>query len=486
MLEGRNGLHFKLILSYLLTLTVVLGLVNIFPVTSFQQKVFRDKEKLITNRASAFCAELESAEELDTESAQEIIQLLNQERMLYVLVLDAQGNTLYASPEVSALITADVLSDHLTTVLTGNDVFQCRFHRSVFDTYLFQPIVRQDEVKGVLCVYERDDEQGGQLAQLIWNLRLVSSVIVAAVLVVSVLSGRSMSRRIEQLFQAVQKMNQGEFDSEPMGEGSDDELGTLTREMNRLMMNLDTSDRSQKDFFANLSHEMKTPLASIRLLTDSILNAENIDRETELEFLRDINAEVERLKRMTDSLAVLTRLESGPQGQSEVIDLRDTIQEVFRALMPQAHQATVKLESASNEAAWVRVSKDDSFQIVKNLVENGIKYNVPGGFVRATLNSDAEQVFLMIEDNGIGISENMQPKIFDRFFQAQHKDDGSNGLGLSIVWNAVKRWGGTLSVHAREEGGTCFQVALPKAELSPSAAPAPSRNECGVLVGENA
>ena len=226
---------------------------------------------------------------------------------------------------------------------------------------------------------------------------------------------------------------------------------------------------NQKRFITNASHELKTPLAGIRLLTDSILQTDHMDEETTKEFVTDIGREAERLSRITENLLRLTRLDSGVVQQPYPVAVRPVLERVERMLTMVAQEKGVTVSGAADEDAVALATDDDVHQILYNLMENAIKYSAAeDGFVRAEAHVDGDKVVLTVSDNGIGIPDEDLPHIFDRFYRVdkmRSREVGGTGLGLSIVKDTIENRGGTISAgHGANGVGTVFTVYLPLAE----------------------
>ena len=223
----------------------------------------------------------------------------------------------------------------------------------------------------------------------------------------------------------------------------------------------------RRDFVTNVSHELKTPLAGIRLLSDSILQTENMDAQTVREFVGDIEQESERLARITENLLRLTRLDSGMLPEAQRVDLSPVMARVVRMLRLVAEEKQVDLSYEIRREGQTLASEDEIHEIIYNLTENAIKYNRPGGFVKLLLAGDEKDCLLTVSDNGIGIPEGDMPRIFDRFYRVdkmRSRAAGGTGLGLSIAADTARRRGGSIEVRAREGGGTVFTVRLPRCE----------------------
>ena len=227
---------------------------------------------------------------------------------------------------------------------------------------------------------------------------------------------------------------------------------------------MQTTEEARRRFVSDASHELKTPLAGIRLLSDSILQTEDIDAATVREFVGAIVQETDRLTRITENLLRLTRLDSGIVEPAQSVAVAPVIERVVRMLRLVADEKRVELTYLVEREQSVRAGVDDLHQIIYNLTENAIKYNRPGGFVRVTLGGTEDECVLRVEDNGIGIPEEDMPRVFDRFYRVdkmRSRAAGGTGLGLSIVADTVRRRGGSIAVSARAGGGTCFTVRLP-------------------------
>ena len=183
------------------------------------------------------------------------------------------------------------------------------------------------------------------------------------------------------------------------------------------------------------------------------------------EFVYDIGREAERLRRVTQRLLELSRLHNGDVSKPERVDLRKVSLEALKMLRPLAEERQVKLESSLDEGCLVLADPDDLHQVIFNLAENAIKYNVPEGHVRVLLYRQEGEARLLVDDTGIGIPEEKLPHIFDRFYRVDESrtsgDEGSSGLGLSIVKETVEKHGGRVEAQRREGGGMRFSVSFP-------------------------
>ena len=232
------------------------------------------------------------------------------------------------------------------------------------------------------------------------------------------------------------------------------------------MERLQTSEQKRHRFISDASHELKTPLASIKLLTDSILQ-NDMDMETVREFVGDIGNEADRLNRMTAKMLSLTKVDGQVQADSEIIYMAPTIRRVVRMLKPMAQQANIAIDVDLEQDVPVLILEDDLYQIVFNLVENGIKYNTPGGKLTVSISRQEDNAILSVADTGMGIPEDAISHIFERFYRvdkARSRATGGSGLGLAIVRAIAMRNRGDIHVDSTVGEGTTFTVSFPAFE----------------------
>ena len=217
--------------------------------------------------------------------------------------------------------------------------------------------------------------------------------------------------------------------------------------------------KEQRQFVSDASHELKTPLATIKLLSDSILQ-NDMDMETVREFVGDIGNEADRLNRTTSKLLSLTRVDDRQIQDAEIIKMAPTVIRVVRMLSGIAKENGITIETDLAQDSPVLILEDDLYQIAFNLVENGIKYNIPGGKLTVTLLRDGDNALLQVSDTGMGIPTEALDHIFERFFRvdkSRSRASGGSGLGLAIVRTIVQRNRGEIMVESELGKGSVFK-----------------------------
>lgn len=463
------SLQVKYAVSYFVVFAVVLVLMNTYPVVASQNVLFSSKRDALKSRASVMASALMELETLSTDQVVRVMNMLDNSGLDQVLVTDPAGLILYDSVYQNQDSYENgsyryALYQEIVTALRGKDVFYSKYSNGAFSSCAVSPIVYRGMVIGAIYIQEVDEAQGELLLNLQQNLRNISIVIAAVALTIATVFSKVLTSRIAALLAAIRIVGEGEYGHRLQTHGKD-EMEQLAREFNQLTDRLQTTEEVRRRFVADASHELKTPLASIRLLTDSILQNDQMDGETVRDFVSDIGSEAERLTRITEHLLALTRLDSLPAPKREAVDVAQVLQRAVNMLLPVAESADVKVEAHLREGCIISCTSDELYQIGFNLIENAIKYNTRGGNVFVSAVPEEDQILIEVSDTGMGIPEGDLPKVFNRFYRvdkARSRAAGGTGLGLSIVRDTVRRHGGWVTARPRNPVGSVFTVGLPR------------------------
>ena len=404
--------------------------------------------------------EISTLEVLNTATVSGIINQMESLKSSRMIVTDRVGNTLFDSSNLS--VNTYALFPEIMTALRGNDVFSSAYHDGIMISRAASPISYYGAIVGCVYMTEHDATQGALIKSLQQNVLHITLWLEIAVIVYSFIFANRFSRRLRQIMTSMRIIQEGNY-SHKVNIGGNDELTVLGNEFNDLTDRLQTSEQKRSRFVSDASHELKTPLASIKLLSDSILQYD-MDLETVREFVGDIGDEAERLNRMTAKLLSLTKAEGHPNEESEIIYMAPTVRRVARMLGQNAIQAGITFHLELDEDSPVLILEDDLYQIVFNLMENGIKYNQSGGSLTVRLNRHGENAILEVSDTGMGIPEDAVSHVFERFYRvdkARSRATGGSGLGLAIVRTIVQRNRGDIQVRSTFGKGTTFTVTFP-------------------------
>ena len=481
--QGKNhvpffsSLQIKYAMSYLAIFAVVLVLLNTYPVIASQDLLFSSKRESLKSQTAVMASALMELETLSSDQVTRVMNMLDSMGLDRIIVTDPAGMVLYDStqpeepeepegqdpPEATPPEYRYALYQEVVEALRGYDAFYSRFFQDRFVSTAASPILYRGVVIGSIYILEIDEAQGALLLSLQQNLRTISLVIAVVTLVMSALFSKMLTARIVALLRAIRIVGEGEYGHrlQPVGR---DEMAQLAEEFNQLTDRLQNTEEIRRRFVSDASHELKTPLASIRLLADSILQNDQMDPEVVRDFVTDIGAEADRLTRITEHLLTLTRLDSLPAAKTQVVDVSRVTEHAISMLGPVADSAGVAVERNLKPDCLILCVEDELYQICYNLIENAIKYNFAGGKVFVSVYRDRDQVLLEVGDTGIGIPEEDLPKVFNRFYRvdkARSRAAGGTGLGLSIVRDTVRRHGGWVTARPRSPEGSLFTVGFP-------------------------
>lgn len=457
-----HSLQFKYALTYMAVIGLVLILLNTYPILASQDLVFQSKQASLQNRAAVLSSSLGVSDTLTPEGVSQAMEVLGDSSLTRVLVTDSAGLILYDSEGQESLYHYALFSE-LDGALSGLDVFRSQYRGETLSSCAAAPITYRNLTLGAVYLWEVDTEQGALLLNLRTTLMNISLVVCVLVVLCSVFFSKALSRRIGDLFHAIAIVREGEYNHRVELVGKD-ELSLLADEFNDLTHRLQITEEVRRRFVSDASHELKTPLASIRLLTDSILQSPEIDSETTREFVSDIGGEADRLTRISEKLLTLTRLDAHMEQARSPVAMSPVVEKVARMLAPLTQAGEVELRLELDPDCVVFATRDDLSQIAFNLMENAVKYNHPGGEVQVTTTHTKDKAVFMVKDTGIGIPQEDQGKIFDRFYRvdkARSRAAGGTGLGLSIVMDTVRQNRGEITVTSEVEKGTAFTVSFP-------------------------
>ncbi len=459
-------MQFKFALSYITIIAILLIILNFYPVILSRDLVFKEKQASMQNQVLIMSTSLSALDDLNVESTAQVMALLDVMNFSRVIVINREYKTLYDTSNGGANIGKSANNKELTGALAGKDCFRSVFSDNAFRSYASAPIIINNNIVGAVYVYEYDGEQAALIMGIRNNLLSISAVISVFSLLVAMMFSRIMSRRITSVLDAMKNVREGAYGYTLDVKGHD-ELSELGDEFNTLSERLQDTDKMRRQFVSDASHELKTPLASIRLLSDSIIQSPDMDRDTMLEFVDDIGREAERLNRITEKLLKLSRLDADKDINinGTAVEVGTVIEKALGMLQPLAYNISVNLEYSKTGEHYVYATEDDIYQVIFNLAENAIKYNVQDGTVFISVCSVDKKVIIKIEDTGIGIPVGDLEHIFERFYRvdkARSRAGGGSGLGLSIVRDTVAIHNGSVSAAARDGGGSVFTVVFPE------------------------
>ncbi|WP_145459226.1 HAMP domain-containing sensor histidine kinase [Staphylococcus pettenkoferi] len=357
----------------------------------------------------------------------------------------------------------NVSQKDINHVLSGRDyhgIRDLRYHP--FITGFFENVtsntvgVQFTTDKEKLTVFMRPD-----IGKTFSEFRVFLAVLLTILLLISIIlvisSTYSIIKPVQQLKQATQQLMRGRFD-QPIKQTRKDELGTLQHRFDSMRLSLKQLDDMRSHFVQNVSHEIKTPLTHIHQQLGQLQHAETKEeRDYHIEEIHQITSQ---LSNLTKELLLLAELDNGNHLTfNDNIKFNALITEIVRHHQFSADQKDLVILT-DLEDVQSKGNEQLLYQAIQNLMSNAIKYSERGGMIEVTLRRDVDQVVLSIADDGQGISEEAQARLFERFYKMS-SDDTSNGLGLAIAKTIVELHGGVIEVDSAKGEGTMFVVKLP-------------------------
>lgn len=242
------------------------------------------------------------------------------------------------------------------------------------------------------------------------------------------------------------------------------ELSQLIDSFNTLIDKMQVVEASRQEFVSNVSHELKTPITSMKVLADSLLMQEEVPAEMYREFMSDMVEEIDRENKIINDLLTLVKMDKKAELNVETVNINALLELLLKRIKPIAAKRNIEVVYESFREVVGEVDEVKLSLALSNLIENAVKYNNDGGNVHVSLNADHKFFYVKVQDNGVGIPEECQSQVFERFYRvdkARSRETGGTGLGLAITRNAVLMHKGAIKLYSEPGEGTTFTVRIP-------------------------
>ncbi|TCL60527.1 signal transduction histidine kinase [Kineothrix alysoides] len=326
-----------------------------------------------------------------------------------------------------------------------------------------------DIVSGVMLTGVSTDSIMTTMDILNRKASIMGILMMFIIFVIAMVLANVLIKPFDRVTKAISEVKEG-FTDEPVSVSDYLETEHIVDAFNQLINRMKVLDTSRQEFVSNVSHELKTPITSMKVLADSLLTQEEVPAELYREFLVDIAAEIDREDKIINDLLALVKMDKKASSLNiSVVDINALTEIILKRLRPIARKRDIEVVFESKRPVVAEVDEVKLTLIITNLVENAIKYNNEQGWVKVILDADYQFFTLDIMDSGIGIPEDSLEHIYERFYRADKshsREIGGTGLGLSIARNAVLMHRGSIKVFSVEGEGTTFTVKLPLGYIS--------------------
>lgn len=323
---------------------------------------------------------------------------------------------------------------------------------------------KSKQIDGVMLVSTSTGEIRDSIEILEHRGNLLMLAISILVLVLGYLLSKSLVKPFARVSKAIEELTDG-YLNEEISVLDYSETQMLSSVFNKMLKRMKVLDDSRQEFVANVSHELKTPMTSIKVLADSLVGQENVPVELYQEFMQDIAVEIDRENKIITDLLALVKMDKRASDLNiEKVNINELMESILKRLKPIADKKKLELVLETYRPIVAEVDEVKLSLALSNLVENGIKYNVEDGWVHVTLNADHKYFYVTVADSGVGIPKDSIDKIFERFYRvdkSHSREIGGTGLGLAITRNAIAMHRGAVKVKSEEQKGTTFSVRIP-------------------------
>lgn len=315
-------------------------------------------------------------------------------------------------------------------------------------------LVATASTENLIGMAERVSEKAAFFQLMAWWVLVLVAIVLVMILM----------RPFGKLQNVLNRVAEGNLD-QVIEEDTYKETRQISLAVQNTMTKLKTVDQSREEFVSNVSHELKTPITSIRVLADSLMGMEEVPVELYREFMTDISDEIDRESKIIDDLLSLVKMDKAVAELNVAqLDINVLVQQIMKRLRPIARKRNIELIYESIREVTADVDEVKLSLAINNLIENAIKYNVEDGWVRVTLDADHKFFYIKVADSGIGIPEEFQEHVFERFYRvdkARSRETGGTGLGLAITRKVILMHHGAVRLASKEGEGSTFTVRIP-------------------------
>ncbi len=464
--KHRKGIRWLLFITYVLTGIVPLLLLSNIVFKTTEKYYIEERKRELLNQANILSGHIVISDYLyDLEKTAEFNRDIDQTSSqggFRIIVTDYMGMVVNDSNNTE--INKTYLIPEVIEALDSKDVARVQENGSI---YAAASIVSDDGVKlGAVLIADMPTEINMRMEEIRKQTYIMTAVIIVVVLAVVFIFAQMITDPLERMTKIIRKMADGHLDQRiPLSTLSNNEIMEVGEAVNHMAEKLQQVDISRQQFVSNVSHELKTPLSSIKVLSESILLNAEAPREMYVEFLQDITNEVDRMTEIINDLLTLVRLD-----QKDIpinfknANINEVVGKIIKRLNPLAQYKNIGLHYDEVEDVFADIDETKFTLAVSNLLENAIKYTDEGGFVKITLDCDHQNAFITVSDTGVGIADDEIGKIFDRFYRVdktRDRETGGTGLGLAITHSTILMHDGSIRVSSKENEGTTFVVRVP-------------------------
>ena len=439
-------------------------------VESYEERAVAVRSITVKNQCDIICDQMVQQNYLEDQSSEAINSELNMLNNIYggrIMIIDENFRIVkdtYDLDRGKTMVSQEVIDSY-----NGKDTSRYDSKSSYIEMTIRIQDKETKETLGVMLMSVSTDEIQANMNILEQKGTMILMIVMVLVLVLGYFLSGILVRPFQKVTRSIENLTDGYLD-EDISVPDYLETELITNAFNKMLARVRTLDESRQEFVSNVSHELKTPLASMKVLADSLNAQEDVPVELYKEFMQDITEEIDRENQIiTDLLSLVKMDKKAADLNITTMNINDLLELILKRLRPIAAAKKVELILDSFRPVNAEVDETKLTLAISNLVENGIKYNVEGGWVKVSLNADHKYFYVTVADSGIGIPKESLDHIFERFYRvdkSHSREIGGTGLGLAIARSAIVMHRGAIKVYSKENEGTTFSVRIPLTYLA--------------------
>ncbi len=465
MIKVIKSLQVRILVIFILVGLIPLYLLKYGMLTNYENQAVEQRGDMIKRQCLVIADEVGTSTYLEGTKSEIIDSELKQLANIY------SGRVVVVNSDLE--IIKDTLGVDQNRIIVSEEVVLCfkgtdTTSYNENNEYLEMTVPIKDnlskEIKGVLIVSLPTTDISDARKKLSDTVFVLQCVLTVLVLAAAFYAAHILIKPFGKVTKSLSEVRSG-FLTEDISIPDYTETQLLSEAYNKMLDRMKKLDDSRQEFVSNVSHELKTPLTSMKVLADSLISQEEVPVELYKEFMTDIAEEIDRENKIITDLLSLVKMDKKSNDiKIEEKNIQELIELILKRLRPIADKREIELVLENFKPVIAEVDETKLTLALTNLIENGIKYNKDKGWVHISLNSDARYFYVKVEDSGIGIPEESQDHIFERFYRvdkSHSREIGGTGLGLAITRSAVLMHHGAIKVYSKEGEGTTFTVRIP-------------------------
>ena len=460
-----KSLQFRIFIIFILVGLIPIWVMKYGILNSYESQAVRQRGEMVHSQCAVIAEQLGKSGYLTGIASEAVEVEIKQLADLYNgrIVLVNQDFRIvrdtYGLDEQKMIVSEDVLK-----CFKGEDTYETVKRDSYIEMTAAVYDPEGENILGVMMVSVPTTDIQNSREKMAGKVMILQIILALLILAVAFWASKILIKPFGKVTQSLDELTGG-FLEDDISIPDYTETQLLSEAYNRMRGRMKALDDSRQEFVSNVSHELKTPITSMKVLADSLLAQEDVPAELYKEFMTDIAEEIDRENKIINDLLSLVKMDKKSSDvniqESNINDLLDLI---IKRLTPIASKAGIDLVLENFKPVTAQVDETKLTLAISNLVENAIKYNTENGWVHVSVNADHKYFYVKVEDSGIGIPEEAQEHIFERFYRvdkSHSREIGGTGLGLAITRSAVLMHRGAIKVYSKEGEGTTFTVRIP-------------------------